>query len=107
MFNDPLLVFCVLTFGWFAVFAGWGTYTAERCGVSQLEGIIHAVFLGPFGLLLIALYSRPERDVASSSESSLEWFRQIATDIHWKRQQDEKRLHREKAAQSEAVKRTN
>ncbi len=81
----------------------WGGYVAGVCKRGTLEGVLHGFFLGPFGLILLALYPREEMfakppDKADRSEQILAT---IHAELKWQREQKEKEIVRAKAAQSQ------
>jgi hypothetical protein len=85
---------------WLIFFGFWGRYVAEACGQSVARGVWHGILLGPFGLLLIAIYPRPGAPSESRDAESALLLTSIRDELRWQRQQKEKEQHRAKAAQS-------
>lgn len=80
-----------------------GAFVAATCGRGLIEGVVHGAILGPFGLILLALYPRPGNEGASEAVDR-KTANQLLADIHaelkWQREQKEKEIVRAKAAQS-------
>lgn len=94
--------FAAVAFAVCAMCAIWGCYVAGTCNRGLLEGALHGFFLGPFGLILLALYPRPATaDTSLKTLSAQErLLTGILSELQWQHSQKEKEIVRAKAAQS-------
>lgn len=104
-------IFILLAALFVLVWLGFGAYAAQRCGQSAMEGVVHAFFLGPFGILLVALYParsqltypwdvEPKSEPFQESGASDKTLTAILAELKWQRHRKEKEIVRAKAAQA-------